>query len=263
MRAAVSVALADALCGDPAPENAVATGSAIAAAVTAHAASFAPASEPAYHDQHHQAEATVAMGWLCARARRLGLLTPEVAVAGVLAMAGHDLLHNGTWPAAGVLEARSADVTVALGAEAGLDAASLAAIRRVILATDPGRPQAERDADDLLCRLAQEADVFGSLTPELGWQLSHALALEAEAAGHWFDPPVASYAGRLALLLQHRIATQAGRELGLEAAAADQIAAMAVFGDGNAEGGAAWLDALPPGRARADYVAALAAVVPE
>ena len=260
MRGAVSTALAEALCGDPAPAAAVAAGRAIAATVTAYAATFAPASEPAYHDQRHQAEATVAMGWLCGRARHLRLLAPESAIEGVLAMAGHDLQHDGSWPSPGVLETRSAELTATLGAQAGLEAPALATIRRVILATDPFRTQAERDADDLLCRLAQEADVFGSLTPELGWQLSHALAREADAAGHRFEPPVASFAGRLALLRQQRPATQAGQELGLGAAVADQIAATAAFGDGDAEQGAARLDALPVAHARADYMAVLAAM---
>ena len=193
MDGAVLAALARALCGDPAPPGATAAGQAIAAAVAAHAATFAPASEPAYHDQYHQAEATIAMGWLCGRARRLGLLAAESAVAGVLAMAGHDLQHDGSRPSPGVLEARSAELTVELAAKAGLDAATLAVIRRVILATDPLRPQAELDADDLICRFGEEADMFGSLTPELGWQLSNALAREVHATGHRRNPPVASF----------------------------------------------------------------------
>jgi hypothetical protein len=263
MAGAVSDALLAALRGDPPPAGAVAAGRAIAAAVAAHAATFAPEGEPAYHDQRHQAEATVAMGWLCGRAHSLGLLSSRTAVAGVLAMAGHDLQHDGSWPSPGVLEARSAVLTAELVAGAGLDTATLAAVRRVILATDLLRPPAEREADDLLCRLAQEADIFGSLTPELGWQLSEALACEAHAGGHRFDPPVASFAGRLAMLRQQRHATQAGQDLGLADAVADQIAAMAACDDGNAEQGAARLDALPPAQARTEYAAALAAVVPQ
>ena len=136
-------------------------------------------------------------------------------------------------------------------------------IRRVILATDPLRPQAERDADDLVCRLAEEADMFGSLMPELGWQLSIALAREVRATGHRLNPSVASFTGHLALLRRQRPATQAGQEFGLADAVGDQIAAMAAFGDGSAEQGAALLDALPPTQAWADYVAVLARVAPE
>jgi hypothetical protein len=263
MNGAVSAALVAALCGDAPPVGATAAGRAIAEAVTAHAATFAPASEPAYHDQHHQAEAAVVMGWLCAKARQLGQLEPETAVAGVLAMAGHDLQHDGSWPTPGALETRSAELTVELAARAGLDAAMLATIRRAIIATDPFRPQAELDADDLVCRLAEEADVFGSLTPELGWTLSNALAREMQAAGHRSKPSVASFSGHLALLRRQRPVTRPGQEFGLADAVADQIAAMAVFGDGNAEQGAVRLDALPPVQARADYLAALAAAAPK
>jgi len=260
MGGAVSAALAEALCGASPPRGAEAAGQAIAATVAAHAASFAGGNEPAYHNQYHQAEATVAMGWLCATACRLDLFGAESAAAGVLAMAGHDLLHDGSMPAPGVLERHSADVTDALGARAGLDATALAAIRRVILATNPARAPAERDGDDLLCRLAQEADLFGSLTPELGWRLSQVLARETRAAGFHPDPPIDSFGGRLHLLRWQRPATPAGRRLGLGATVADQIAAMAALGDGDAERGAARLDALPQARARSDYLAALTAL---
>jgi hypothetical protein len=262
MAGAVAAALAAALAGVAPPSGAVATGLAIARAVAAHAASFT-AGEPAYHDQYHQAEATIAMGWLCAAACRLNLLAADIAATGVLAMAGHDLLHDGSWPGAGVLEARSAAISAALAEQVGLDASAIAVIRRVILATNPLRPQAARDADDLICRLAQEADIFASLTPKLGWELSQALAREADAAGHRFDPPVASFAGRLVLLRWQQPATPAAEAFGLRDAVVDQIAAMAAFGDGDADRGAARLDSLPQAQARADYVVALAAVVRE
>jgi len=136
------------------PRGAEAAGQAIAKAVVAHASSFRPTNEPAYHNQYHQAEATIAMGWLCATARRLDLFGPASAATGVLMMAGHDLLHDGSLPPPGVVEAHSADRTAILAARAGLNATALATIRRVILRTDPARAAAEQDADDLLCRLA-------------------------------------------------------------------------------------------------------------
>lgn len=259
MRAAVAAALADALCGNAAPPGAEAAGQAVADAVTTHAASFAPQAEPAYHDLHHQVEATVAMGWLCAEASRLGLLAPQDAAAGVLAMAGHDLQHDGSVPPPGVLEARSADLTVDLAARAGLGATTQATIRHVILATDPARALAP---DDLLGHLAREADLFGSLTPELGWRLGQALAREEHAARFQPAPPVESFAGRLLLLRTHRSASAPGRRLGLDDAVAAQLAALAVFGEGDAEQGASRLDAFPLAEARARYLAALASVLP-
>jgi hypothetical protein len=86
------------------------------------------------------------------------------------------------------------------------------------------------------------------------------LAREVRATGCQPDPPVDSFGGRLRLLRWQRPATPAGRRLGLEATVADQIAAMAAFGDGDAERGAARLDALPQAQARLDYLAALTAV---
>lgn len=263
MHGAVLAALTDALVDERPSPVVLAAAQAIAEAVAAHAASFGATEEPPYHDQRHQAEATIAMGWLCDTARLQGLLTHEATIAGVLAMAGHDLLHDGSVPPAGLLEARSADVTVALGRKAGLDPATLAEIRRVILATDPARGQADKEADDLLCRLAQAADLFGSLTPDLGWQLSQNLEREVRAAKRPPDPPFDSFRGRLRLLRPQRQVTPAGRRLGLGDAVADQIAAMAMLGDGDADLGAARLDALPGARARTDYRAALAAAVTE
>ncbi len=262
MRCAVTAALTEALCGAAPPPGVIAAGQAIAGAVADHAASFAPNREPQYHDQHHQAEATIAMGWLCATASRLGLLAPDTAAAGVLAMAGHDLQHDGSMPPPGTLEARSAGLSVALAAGAGLDAAMQDTIRRVILATDPARPQAERDADDLLCRLAREADLFASLTPELGWRLSEDLAREELVAQRKADPPPDSFTGRLRLLCAHRRPSPPGLHWGLGDAVADQIAALAACGDGDAAQGAARLDSQPPDQARTCYLAALAAVSP-
>ena len=65
------------------------------------------------------------------------------------------------------------------------------------------------------------------------------------------------------MLRRQRSATQAGREFGLADAVADQIAAMAAFGDGSSEQGAGRLDAMLPTQARADYVAALARLAQE
>lgn len=259
MRAAVAAALAAALCGEPLPAGAAAAGALIAGAVAAHAASFPPGGEPAYHNQHHQAEAALAMGWLCAEARRLALLDAPAAAAGVLAMAGHDLQHDGSVPPLGRLEARSAALTAALAAQAGLGPDIQDRIRRVILATDPARIAAGLDADDPLCRLAREADLFGSLTPELGWRLSAALDRELRAAQSVPAPPPGSFAGRLRLLRMHRAFTPAARNLGMEASVCAQRAALARLGEGDPEVGAARLDALAPARARADYRAALTA----
>ena len=128
---------------------------------------------------------------------------------------------------------------------------SIATMRRVILATDIGRPAAAKAADDLLCRLGQEADLFGSLTP--GWVGASARRWRASGAklGVTAAPPVDSFAGRLGWLRSLRQPTRAGEALGLAVAEADQIAAFSesVRGLGLAaatpDQAAAALDALP------------------
>jgi hypothetical protein len=266
LRRVVAEALQDALGTEPAPPGCLAAGRAIADAIEAHGASFAPGREPAYHDRHHQADVVTAMGWLAGIARRLRSLQAHLAAAGVLAMAGHDLLHDGSAGAAGRLEARSAAFVADLAGAAGMDEASIVMMRRVILATDIGRSAAAKAADDLLCRLGQEADLFASLTPVLGWSLGEALAHEWRAAGVTTMPPVDSFAGRLGWLRGLRPPTRAGEALGLAAASADQRAAFAwaVRGLGleaaTPDQAAAALDALPRPEARMRYLAALRAL---
>jgi len=261
MGAALTEALGMVLRGQGPPPGVAEAAALIARAVEAHAASFPPGGEPDYHDHHHQAEATLVMGWLCAEALRLGQIDPGHAVAGILAMAGHDLQHDGSIPPPGTLEARSAALTAALAAQAGLDQTVQDQIRQVILATDPSRAAAGLDEDSMLCRLAREADVFASLTPELGWRLSQAFGREVRAAGGNAAPPPGSFAGRLQWLRAQRPMTEAARNLGLEAGVAAQLAAMAGLGDGDPEAGARRLDAMPPGEALAHYRTALAAAV--
>lgn len=237
------------------PPALAAAGARIGAAVEAHGTGFAPGTEPDYHDRHHQAEATLAMGWLAGMARRAGLIDAHTALLGVLAMAGHDLLHDGNGTVApGTLEARSADATLAL--LPGLPEPDRAEIRRLILLTDLHAPAPA----DLLGRLAREADLFGSLTPCLGWRLSAALAREILRCGMRGADTIATHAGRLALLRAVPAPTDAARRLGLGEARDMQIAAMADAGSPiSPEAGAAALDRLPPEEARRRYRAALRA----
>jgi len=266
LRGTVAEALQAALGHTLPPPGCLAAGRAIADAVEAHGAAFAPGREPAYHDRHHQAEAVIAMGWLAGTARHMALLSPPAAAAAVLAMAAHDLLHDGSAGTPGRLEARSAAAAADLGRQAGLDEVTIATMQRLILATDIARPAAAKAADDLLCRLGQEADLFGSLTPELGWTLGEALAREWHQLDVTAAPPVDSFAGRLGWLRTLRQPTRAGEALGLAVAEADQIAAFAQFArqlgltPATPDEGAAALDALSRNEARHCYLAALRAV---
>lgn len=226
----------------------------IAAAVEAHAATFAADAEPDYHDSHHQAEATLAAGWLATEAaQHHGLIAPRGAALCVVAMAGHDLLHDGrvggppAW-----LEQRSA--AAATGLCEALPEADRAEIARLILATDAGAPPPR----DLAARLMREADLFASLTPCLGWRLSAALAREWARAGDPAAGRVATHRGRFALLSFLPPMTPAAVSLGLEAVRSLQLGALRLAGRAASPAeGAAALDALPPAQARDRWKAAL------
>ena len=222
---------------------------AIAEAVQRHGAAFAPGSEPPYHDRHHQAEAIIATGWLAGFARVRGLLDARTALLAVAAMAGHDLLHDGSagGPRGG-LEARSADAAAAIARAAGLDDEGIAAIRRIIRATT--WPWQDDEAPDLACRLAREADLFGSTLPCLGPMLARRLAVELAMAGQPDAEAVASHAARLNLLRQMRPHSPPAHAFGLDRTRMQQIAAYGAVArclgaePALPEAGAAALDAM-------------------
>jgi hypothetical protein len=223
------------------------TALALAAVIERHGASFPPGHEPAYHDRHHQAEAILAMGWLAGTARRLGLLDARGAARAVAAMAGHDLLHDGSVGGArGALERRSAAATDEVAASCGIDAEGRAEIGRIILATT--WPWEEAEATDFTCRLAREADLFASTLPALGMPLARRLARELAAAGQPDAAAVASHTARIGLLRMLPPPTGAAHALGLDTARDSQIAAYAAvarqLGQGTEDAAAAALDAM-------------------
>jgi hypothetical protein len=264
----VAAALAEAVaaaCGAVPPLHPpLRAASAIAAEVDRFGAAFPPGAEPRYHDRHHQAEATLAMGWLCGLARHAGMLDAEEALLGIAAMAAHDLHHPGL-PARHPRQLEEASATAAAGiaSAAGASAAWCENLRRVVLATAmPQPPETERVP--LLHRLAHEADVFGSAMPHLGWTLSGLMAEELARAGDPAASMPATHVGRLAFLSAIPRVTEAAAALGLAVALAWQHdayvrCARSLGGGDTAEMGAAELDARPAGEARELFAAALAA----
>jgi hypothetical protein len=220
----------------------------------------------AYHNRHHVAEAVLAMGWLSGIARALGLLEHRLAMLGVVAMAGHDLGHDGSPASGGRLEARAAAAADSVSAVAGIAAADRAVLRAVILGTDPEQvagntaraggqapPGPLGPEVDRLRALANEADVFACLLPELGWELADALA--AEQAGQ-VSPCPASCAGRLAFLRRYACFSPAATRLAMPALQARMVSAFAV-GGGTPEAGARLLDGMERTAARRRWRAAL------
>lgn len=244
-------------------------------------AAAAATPEPAYHNRHHAAEATLAMGLLCRHAVAQGCIPARHAAIGIAAMAGHDMGHDGSQTRGGVLERRSRDAAAALAAAAGVLPADLVLLGDVILGTDPdqvagnaarhaGRlpPGPLGPAQDALRVLANEADVCASLLPALGPRLGLLLAQEWGAS-----TPAGLLArtaiGRLAFLRGYPCPNQPtmsgpARALGLDAARHRSIAAYAAAGPPSGaaatpEAGADALDRMPRDAAAAAYAAALMA----
>jgi hypothetical protein len=244
-------------------------GMAVAAAVDTEVAGARAAGEQelAYHNRHHFAEATLAMGWLCATARERGAISLHQAVLGVIAMVGHDFRHDGSWKQTGALEKIAADGVVALAAEAGVDDEDQLGLHAIILATAMPAVRANKiraeELDrlgfaqsglDAVCLMASEADVLTSLMPGLGCRLGYALA--AEWAAQPGTPPMdpSSFGGRVAFLRLHDYLSDAAVELGLSRMHVSQFMAFRQLAvqSGDAaepEAGAALLDRLPPRQA--------------
>jgi hypothetical protein len=181
---AVETALAAAWGGPPPADLPAARAARMIAAAVEHdgAVRAAVGREPAYHGRHHQAEATLVMGWLAGTARRLGQMRPDDAVLCVAAMAAHDLGHPGRDDGPrGALKAQSADLGGRIAAASGLSADDVRRLRAVVLSTTwPWLPDEEAG---FAGRLAREADVFGLAMPTLGRRLGRLLAQEQAAAG--------------------------------------------------------------------------------
>ena len=224
---------------------------ALAAAVQAEGA-FRP--ELPYHNRHHVAEAVMAMGLLCALARLGGLLDAPMSTLGVVAMVGHDRGHDGSPPGDGRLERLAAELTRPVLAAAGLGAPESLVVTDVILATDP-----RGHGFDLLCQLANEADVFASLLPSRGWRMGAALAAEWRMGGHARAEAVASFSGRLGFLRLYRRFSPPAESLGLSRLVGQQVAAFA-WGAASPEEGAAALDRMPRPAAHRRYMDALDAI---
>lgn len=212
-------------------------GQAVAAAMRAHPGKTAGLP---YHNLHHFAEATLAMGVLCAIARGLALISPTDAALGVAAMIGHDIDHDGVSIDGGVLETHAAAETIRMSRAEGVGEDELARIAHIIEGTDPAAlpdnearmagilpPGPFGAVGDRLRSLANEADVMASLMPKLGLQLGEALAAERCQAGDPNADVIASFTGRLEFLRRYGYFTPAAAALAIPRIVEAQIAAFA------------------------------------
>jgi len=267
---AVATAFATVAGPDPSPELRAlqAAGEKLARAIDA---SMQGRPELPYHNRYHFAEAVLAMGWLCRVARERGRFPASLAGLGIIAMTGHDWGHDGSSNGHGRLEREAADAV--LRVVAPLPYSGSEVVRTVIIGTDPSRvaenaaraagklPPGKLGRDvDLLCKIANEADVFTSFLPTLAWH--QAAALAEEWRGTEAGVKVGKYAGRLAFLRTYDCFSTPARSLGLAALRDAQVDAFAHvaerLGSGaSPEDGAAALDRMPREKARALYSAAL------
>jgi hypothetical protein len=254
--------------GDACLAHLSAMGRAVAVAIDALANGR---TEPAYHNRHHMAETTLAMGMLCRLALEQGLISRSEAAIGVVAMAAHDMGHDGSMPAAGVLERRARDAAAPLAAQAGVGAAAFQALGDVIMATDAtqyaqnagrlaGRlpPGPMGRGQDALRALANEADICGSLLPRLGPVLSRALAAEWRACGNAALDEAGTASSRLAFLQRCPPLSGPAVALGLDQARRRcfdvwTLAGQALGAEATPEAGCAALDRLDPAVAAALY----------
>ncbi|MBV9537856.1 MAG: hypothetical protein JOY70_02865 [Acidisphaera sp.] len=228
-----------------------------------------------YHDRHHAVEAVLGMGWLVAIAERRGWVGRTAAASGIVAMVGHDLLHDGMPPDCGSMELRSAAAVHEALQRHDLPEPVPAVIRAVILGTDPCevRSNAMRASGivpagplgrevDVVTAIANDADVFASLLPSLGWTLTDALARERQSAGIANAGELRSFSSRLQFLRSYERPTDASELLGVGTLVRQQIGAFCCFGS-DPDSGAARLDAMPRESAMSRYQAALAWVAAE
>lgn len=204
-------------------------------AIDAHGGS----GQPAYHNEAHFKEAVLAMGALCSAEFEGHPDRSRLVALGVIAMAGHDFLHDGTRNEPGKsLEENSFRACLPLLRQAGLGQADVAAIESVILGTEDRLLGANRAAYqarqtgplgrevDQLRMLANEADLSASLLPGSGQKMGALLASEWNAAGIEMGKTVASWAGRLGFLGFACTGSAAARAMGLEEARDVQVRAF-------------------------------------
>lgn len=197
--------------------------------------------EPAYHNRLHMADTLVALTALLLQSRR-----PQPAPAApshvewlaMLAMLGHDYLHDGTInQSPGQLELRSAEQIAPVMMRHGLGEADRALVRELILLTDPTRVAASHQRisgrrftvtdPHCLAVLVQEADILASSLPDPGLELTRQLAREWQRVDEQRARQVLTDAGRQGFLRFGALfSSPASQRLGLPALRAAQMAAL-------------------------------------
>lgn len=198
--------------------------------------------EPAYHNRLHTADTLVALATLLRAQRSLERHAPAQPTPaerlGLLAMAAHDLLHDGSINRfESELESRSADHLQPLLTELEITPVDAQRVRALILATDPARvPEIHARVrgrrfcvadDDCLAVLLVEADILASTLVTTGLPLTAQLAVEWDRVAPERAQTLRQPLGRLGFLEHAALfSSPASTLLGLPAVRQAQIDAL-------------------------------------
>lgn len=194
----------------------------------------------AYHNRTHAAEAVAAAGLLVGVEFQGHPCQREAALVLLTAMVAHDLGHQGWVPdlPAGAMEAFSAEQATAAWAAYGHPRAWQVAADRVrclILGTEFTRAPAENAAraaanpENWLARLAvlaNDADIFVSVLPQVGVERGQQLVEELRQSGHPTPDAIGSPSGRLGFLKHVALRSSASQSLDADALRLEQIVAL-------------------------------------
>lgn len=143
--------------------------------------------EPAYHNRHHVIDTLMASASLLRVSLTRGWMSPDNAMTCIVAMAGHDMFHDG---AVNTPE-RNLELVAAEAVEKCLkkhmfSQDEISTIRQVILSTDPINQRELRTSKrewhesvlQSMCHICGDSDVFASCLPEIGEYLAKELNSE-------------------------------------------------------------------------------------
>ena len=191
--------------------------------------------EPRYHNRHHIADTILATASLLRVALGQGWLDPHDATLCIVAMTGHDLHHDGTINRPDHhLETIAARAVAAIMRDGRCPEADIAMVRELILATDPKHQNGLRQRKlthgltrlEMMFLLAGDADLFASLLPGIGEQLSIDLAEEWRAARISFPAMPDTPKGRRGFLSFVTAMSEAAEAIGVPAIVQDQLAQL-------------------------------------
>lgn len=196
--------------------------------------------EPAYHNRKHMGQVATSMAALLLARRTSNTITTTEAcqeLTLVAAALGHDVLHDGRRNASSrEAELLSAAYVKNILRKVGLSAHWCARVATIIELTDARDAinnhallRDNRGLDDLMvcCVLTNEADILASSLPDIGLDLTEALAAEWDQRYPQDAQRLRTPDGRIAFLKQHALfSSESSKRLGLPKIRQAQLKAL-------------------------------------